>query len=445
MYLVRIDTEKAVNIFVAYFEQSEEMFDIIIGQLSTEPAVLFQFMKLTIFENRVNYSTSLSNSGDSYRKIFDLCRNPRYQEQYIELSCQLEPATILYVLDTLQECNDVNVLNICKRMNVREGEAYIYEKTKQFKTSFELLLEDFKKTVNETIQVSFNTLTSHVEDLQFGPMDGKFTRLLDFCKRAFKQHSIEEQMKQGFCLSALEFLIETKTTLNNLFKVRNDKLLPQFLHLLADIEKKPQVEQVIIHFNERFKLLFEKLINIMLTHLSLVDLFDFIVHKVLRHHEDLDLYDVREMLQCILENYHYEKSLLELATNMLSGEHHQLMSNFQMANVSSRTVRKSVCSLCGHSTVGNNGLTTGVVIFSCTHMFHQDCMENDTGKSQLVCPNCVSSPKDTNADIDSADTEETEPICEQTDNISPKFNKLHLNDTQYRALRYFHPHFSSIH
>src|SRR5699024_6670546 len=119
-------------IFLAYFDQWEEIFDKLIEQISSQPTVLFQFMKLTIFENRVNYSSLLSNSSESHHKLFDLCLNSRYQEQYIELCCQLDSGTILYALDVLQECNHVNALKICKQYDIKEGEAYIYEKTKQF-------------------------------------------------------------------------------------------------------------------------------------------------------------------------------------------------------------------------------------------------------------------------------------------------------------------------
>ena len=446
LLLVKMDAPKAVNLVVSYFDQSETMFDKLVAKLSTEPPVLLQFMRLTIFENRINCSRSLFNSDDSHRKIFDLCLNSRYQEKYIELTCQLEPTTILYTLDVLQECNDLNALKICKHFGVREGEAYIYEKTKQFKKSFDILLEDFKQTVNETIQNSFNNLQCITEHLHFSAVDNKFARLLEFCKRSFKQ-TIEEKTKQGFCLSALEFLIETKTTLSNIFKMKNDKLLPQFLHLLADVDKKPQVKQVIINFNECFKLLFEKMINLMLTHLSLMDMFDFVVNKVLRHNEDL--YDVREMMLCILENYHYEKSLLELTNNILSCEHHQLMSRFQGVNVSSKNVRQSYCGFCLGSTIGSNDYKNNLVLYSCSHLFHYECIDeikSTKNVSQLMCPLCNGLMTDSGQfGVASEHTKQDEAVDDTNDvqtrepaHISPKADKLCLIDTQYRALNYFH-------
>lgn len=490
------DVQKAVNLFIAYFDtQSEAVFERLTGQLSAEPEWLFKFLKLTLFESRLNYSnqsqptgetsesSNTGSSSESHRKIFKLCTNAAYQERYLELVAQLEPATILAVLDVLQECSEIQALTICRKYGVKEGEAYVYEKTKQYRKAFTLLLEDFKGTVNESIQYTFNNLnasqkvtTTSSTELNanfFSAIDGKFTRLLDFCKRSFGRHtgSVNDKeaasRQQSFCLSTLEFLIETRATLNGIFAMRDEEdsgpLLPQYLHLLADPSKRPQIEKLIANYNDRFRLLFEKLVSVMLLHFSLLDLFDFIVKKVLGGGGDNkskgaaaghdNLYDVREMLLCILENYHYEKSLLELTNNMLCGEHHQLTSKFQAANVRSKNVRQTVCGLCLRSTLADGA----ILLYTCTHLFHESCIAREQKKvsttssnQQQLCPLCnghlVIDNDDDQVSSESKkleggeDEEELASVEQSSSRMSngKQQEQLSLNETQYRALNYFH-------
>ena len=130
--LVKKDVQKAVNLFIAYFDtQSEAVFERLTGQLAPEPEWLFRFLKLTLFEGRLNYSksqlangstenlgisnsSSSSSSSESHRKIFKLCTNGALQERYLELAAQLEPATILAVLDVLSEVPHSAALRICR-------------------------------------------------------------------------------------------------------------------------------------------------------------------------------------------------------------------------------------------------------------------------------------------------------------------------------------------
>ncbi|KAI2804729.1 hypothetical protein RDWZM_008035 [Blomia tropicalis] len=444
LVLVKIDSHKSVSLLFAYFDHSEHIFQQIIENLQPEPKVLFQFLKLSILENRINYSKTLSNSNESYRKLFDLCLNSFYQEQYIELACQFEPTSIISILDTFQEYDKSNVLEICKRLNCKDGEAYIFEKTRQFKKSFEILFDTFKQQTNNTIQSCFNDLSNYGDRLQFSLIETKFTALLDFCKRSFK-YSIEKQTKESFCLLTLEFMIDLKSMLSNICRMKNEKLPPQFLHLLTEPEKKTLAEQLVIEFNKRFKLLFENLINVMLTHLSLVDFFGIIVNKVLKND---DLYDVREMLLCILENYHYERTLLELTNNILSCEHHQLMGQYQSANIKSRNVTQSYCGLCLAPILTSTDRKSSAVLFTCTHLFHDDCIEelkNTKQLTQILCPLCNVVFDGRSTDQSNSQTEEVEKvespqsIREKSPNsMSSNSSQLSLIESQFRALNYFH-------
>ena len=540
--LVKKDVQKAVNLFIAYFDtQSEAVFERLTGQLAPEPEWLFRFLKLTLFEGRLNYSksqlangggaenlggssssnnnngSSSSSSSESHRKLFKLCTNGTLQERYLELAAQLEPATILAVLDVLSEVADSAALRICRAAGVKEGEAYVYERLKQYPAAFSLLLEDFKGTVNESIQYTFNHLNSgsgggsgkkssqkaiesgsNLALPSFAAIDGKFTRLLDFCKRAFGRHSSGAK-NEAFCLATLEFLIHTKTALNGIFKMRDDevdgdggdgegeggggKILPEYLHLLAEPSRRPQIEALIGHYNHRFRLLFEKLVSVMLRHFSLLDLFDFIVKKVLVNESSgtshgggggENLYDVREMLLVILENYHYEKSLLELVNSMLGGEHHQLTSRFQAANVRSRNVRQAHCGLCLRPTTATTATSltspSNIVLFSCTHLFHEHCFEErmkggrrrkregQLQQQQRLCPLCNShlmrekgggGGKEEEHEEGEEEDEEGEEEGDQSRRAAlngkqqqqqqqSQQQTLLLNETQFRALNYFH-------
>ncbi len=547
--LVKKDVQKAVNLFIAYFDtQSEAVFERLTGHLAPEPEWLFRFLKLTLFEGRLNYSKSQlanggggaenlgggsssnnnsnnSSSSESHRKIFKLCTNGTLQERYLELAAQLEPATILAVLDVLSEVADSAALRICRAAGVKEGEAYVYERLKQYPAAFNLLLEDFKGTVNESIQYTFNHLnssgggsgkkssqksatesggsSSNPSLPSFAAIDGKFTRLLDFCKRAFGRHSSGAK-NEAFCLATLEFLIHTKTALNGVFKMRDDEvdddggegegggghLLPQYLHLLAEPSRRPQIEALIGHYNHRFRLLFEKLVSVMLRHFSLLDLFDFIVKKVLVNESSgtshgggggENLYDVREMLLVILENYHYEKSLLELVNSMLGGEHHQLTSRFQAANVRSRNVRQAHCGLCLRPTTTTTATSltspSNIVLFSCAHLFHEHCFEekmkggrrrkreDQLQQQQRLCPLCNShlmrgkggggggggggdgggkeeeheeGEEDEEGEEESDQSRRAAVTGKQQQQQQSQQQQLLLNETQFRALNYFH-------
>lgn len=439
--LFQLDCQKAMTLFYLYFEQFDDLFITIVSKMNTQSKVLHQFLKLSILHNRLSHSKSLTNSDEPAQKIFQLSLNSQYQEMFIELACQFEPENILTYLEILQEYSDGSVLKICNSHCIKDGEAYLYEKIKQYDKSFEILFKDFEDSVDNLIKSSLLNLSNNGPYCSFDSISDKFLVFLNFCARSSK-FNVEVKTKEKYWISILELLIEIKFILNNIRKLIDERYLPQYLNLFADTKIKERLDDLVNYLSEQFKSLFEKLINNMLGHFNLVVFLDLIINKVLQQSEDM--FDIREMLLCVLDNYNYEKTLLELTNNILSCEHHTLMNMLRATNTKSKNVRQLVCAFCFRSTAstGCKNAATRFVIYNCNHLLHYECLEmikNENNLSDIKCPLCAGFVDENLLRLQSLKNELFLHNSKSDSNsVVTRLNQLGLNESQLRALNYFH-------
>lgn len=404
--LVKIDCFKAEQLFYSSFKCLPNLFQIVHDVLETDPLQLHRFLKYVILNNRIEFE----NISADLIKIKELCFDAKNQETLIELTCQFDPDDIINVLDSLKEYDPLNALTICKQFNVKDGQAFLYEKMKLFQKSFDILFQNF--------QQSFEILKDIHSDkihLDFEKILAIFYKLLSFCDRIFKIDN-ENLNCENYWLIILEYLIQSKLNIKNKQNQMN----------IGSNEKN---ELIIDDLNKYFNILFENLINEMLTHLNLITFLEIIMDKLLQQKESIC--DIREMLFCILENYNYEKTLLELTTNMLSMEQNQLYNNVKLLKQKSINIKVGICLYCSSSLKGK------FITFSCNHLLHLDCLESirkEQSFKDITCNTCQQMIKFNLELVNS-----TNEIINGNDNkIMENSTRKCLNEVQMRILNNFH-------
>lgn len=427
-FLFEQDSQKAITLFYSYFDHHEDLFKMIVDRLKPQPKLFYRFLNSTILENRSNYSKSSIYANEPNCKIFNLSLDGHLQEEFIELACQFEPEQIVSHLEILQEYNQIKVLKIFHNHNLKNGEAYLHEKTGQYWKSFEILFEDLTSNVDDLIKTLLIDLVGgSIANHSFDQVSRKFATLLEFLVRC-SDYTLEAEQKEKFWFRSLDFLIQLKLTLNNIRRLSDQRYLAQYLNLFSDEKMKMKLEELVQYLSEQFKSLFEKLVNNMLGHFNLVSFSNIIISNVLQQNEDM--FDIREMLLCILENYNYEKTLLEATNNILSGEYHSLTNHLRKANTKSRNIKQLYCHLCLRSCRGDNRY----VLYECDHLFHSQCLDLVNRDENRHCPVCAgSSTVDLlhPDDLDDRRSPATPPTI-------TKLAQLNLNESQLRALSYFH-------
>lgn len=402
--LVKIDCFKAEQLFYSSFKCLPNLFNIVHDVLKLDPFQLYRFLKCVILNNRIEFENI---STDSI-KIKELCFDAKNQETYIELTCQYDPDDIVNVLDSLKEYDSLNALAICQKFNVQDGQAFLYEKMKLFQKSFDILFNNFQQSFEIFKDFHSNKFVSDFEKIL-----AIFYKLLSFCDRIFKINSENLKICENYWLFILEYLIKSKMDI----KMKQNQL----------INRSNDKKKIICDLNKYFNILFENLINEMLTHLNLITFLEIIMDKLLKQTESIC--DIREMLFPILENYNYEKTLLALTTNMLSTEQNQLYNNFKLLQQKSNNIKVSICGYCSSSLKGK------FISFSCNHLFHLDCLElikKDQSFKDITCDICQQQFK-FNKKLDNALNGE-----DNLNNNKEDSTKQFLNEVQLRILNNFH-------
>lgn len=440
LVLVKLDCQQAVDLFFSYMHQCDNLFELVTQRLDVEPLVLYDFLRVTILENRINYAKLASTGTGTVPNVYRISLNRDNQERLIELACKFKPNKVTTMLDSLQEYDDDSVLAICHKYEIRDAEAFLCEKLKRFSEAHDILYQEFVQHVTRLIDVSLANLAKGEVKFDTSSVTTWFDKLLSFCDRVSK-HAVDEQLKEQFFLKMLQYLIDTKLTLNNIRKLNDDKYLPQYLNLFEDKVMRQKLNCLVFDMNSSFKLLFEKWVNCMLTHLSLVKFLEVIINKLLQANDDI--YDIREMLMCILDNYNYEKTLLELTTNILAVERHQLLNEFKTSNTKSKHVNRFKCLLCMRFVRKQETLQ----LYECRHLFHIECIEvlrkmKNVDATQC-CPLCSGMIDDQFLTLytEARELNEQFSLFQEDSNETNNTDRsqlVHLNDTQIRALNHLH-------
>nr|XP_046916256.1 vacuolar protein sorting-associated protein 8 homolog [Dermatophagoides farinae] len=367
-FLIQIDHRKSAQLFYQFVEQCDGLFNIIICQLESDPYRHYQFLRQIMVEFNQNNNDE-SNVVNKPKILEQICNDGKNQDIFLELCLQFEPEQIVSMFQLLKNYDQIKMLEICHESQSYDGQAFLLESMKQYVKSFEVLFDQFRKSLDDIVHM--DRFLVNVEDNECAMKN--FQKILEFCDR---HH--DHDKPEMYWLKLLEYLIfiksETKSSSSSSSSKRR--------------EMAGQIE-----LNKILNQLFETLISEMLTHLNLVLFLDIIMEKILKQSDTIC--DFREMLLCILENYNYEKILLELTTNILSVEHRQLIEQFRRLKFRSKIFRRSMihCELCDDNENNNNDddVDDGekfVTFHNCDHIVHWTCLQRYTNNQTNNCPFC---------------------------------------------------------
>lgn len=389
--LMKINGSRAVDFFYQHYEDkdSDELVENVMDILKADQFYLYNFFKLILYESRKTSTSTSDNIAPPKSSQYSFARQPKYQELLIELACQHEQDIVADMLQLLGEYNDFNALRLCHQYQNIYGEAYLYEKVKNYDQAFEIMFTDFRHTIIELLKSTLADIAQQgYERRDIDHLMVKFEKMIDFCNR---HSTCRDKAQEKYWLQLLECLIDTKILANNIHKLTDTVYLtPTVVATFEeDSDKRTTLEAFIGQLNEQLKCLFEKLIHSMLTHLNLVTCFDIILNRVLQHKEDV--YDIREILLCILDNYNYEKTLLGLTNNILLGEQYSLVEHYKLCHTRpNRTQTQLVCGLCLCPLADGHG--EEYLVFNCSHIYHHHCLHTFREENQLtedqLCPQC---------------------------------------------------------
>lgn len=435
---MKINASKAVDFFCQHYDKDDnEMIENVIEILKLDQLYLYNFFKLILYESRKIITSTTDSSSPQKSSMYLFTTQPKYQESLIELACQHEAAIVSDMLQVLGEYNDFNALKLCHRYHNIYGEAYLYEKVKNYDKAFEILFTDYKQTISELLKSTLAGIAQQgYQNQNIDHLMMKFIKMIDFCNR----HSSScDKAQEKYWIQLLECLIDNKIQANNIVKLTDTVYITLMVVTFEkDDDKRKGLEAFIGELNEQLKCLFEKLIHSMLTHLNLMACFDIILNRVLQHKEDV--YDIREILLCILDNYNYEKTLLGLTNNILLGEQYLLIEQYKQCNTRpNRRQTQLVCALCLCPLL--DGQSDDYLVFKCSHIYHSICLKNFRKENELnddqLCPKCyhqhLINPHSLVGFKQHDDMIEDEMTHQQQTQFSSK-----LDSSQLKALKYFH-------
>ncbi|XP_027196188.2 vacuolar protein sorting 8 [Dermatophagoides pteronyssinus] len=365
-FLVQIDHQKSSQIFYQFVEQCEGLFNLIIDQLETEPYHKYQFLRqIMIDDNQTNNDET--NVANKSKILEQICNDGKNQDIFLELCLQFEPEQIVLMLELLKNYDQMKMLEICHELQSYDGQAFILESMKQYSKSFDVLFDQFKKTLDDILKM--DGMLVNIDDGE--QLIKNFQKILSFCDR---RH--DPSKPEMYWLELLEYLIFVKSDCHQQQKSSTKS-------------RRPNETNDKIDLNKLLNQLFETFMSEMLTHLNLVLFLDIIMEKILKQSDTIC--DFREMLLCILENYNYEKTLLELTTNILSSEHRQLIEQFRRLKLRSKIFRRSMihCELCDNNDDDDVNIDVNeklITFNNCDHILHWSCLQRFA--DQTKCPAC---------------------------------------------------------
>lgn len=339
-----------------------------------------------------------------------------YCELYVELVCQHEPDSLIYILKTILSEYNYRIdecLRICRERQHWDGAAYLLEKSGQIEAAFSLNLEKMISLIKE-LQKNLEILPERQLDRLKTNIDALLVMIVQLCQR--NSCSLNDSVKEKIWFSLFD----------EVMKPIRGLIIDPSIEALLSYEADGQSELVKKRLNETrefFKGLGSYLINSMVGYLNLTTIIDRMICDPLYGASNFG--DIKDLMLKMLEMCSYEQTLLNKTSSLVSRDVYSKMLVYKRLACKSFSSFTNFCQYCSrpldltfkkslNGSIASANMQNAanisspmvdlneprldaldskmsVTIYNCGHSFHSSCLEIMLAQSTSTCPLCNSS------------------------------------------------------
>ncbi|XP_041119267.1 vacuolar protein sorting-associated protein 8 homolog isoform X2 [Polyodon spathula] len=347
--LVSIDPSKAADLVAIHF--ADEILNII--DKLEEDNLLFQFLKCLLDPRE----------GSQNQRLLQL--NPDLYELYIELLCRFSPAQVTEFLQTSDHYRMEEAVQITRKHNLNEPLAYLLEKKGDVHGAFLVLLKTLKHNLSSL--TDGNEVVGNEFDLM-RRVEIALEDTVALCQRS--SNSLNQQQREALWFPLLEAMMSPQKLLKGM---------------------------ACHHTSESLKQMTMQVLNSMTGFIALPSIIQRILQDPVYGKGKLS--EIQGLILGMLETFSYEQTLLETTTSLLNHDLHWSLSHLRAAVSRGLHPRLDHCSICLQHYRRKLEADDEIIIFSCGHLYHCQCLQSKAcgvqgeGPPSWSCYKCTSSNK----------------------------------------------------
>ncbi|XP_062383512.1 vacuolar protein sorting-associated protein 8 homolog [Sardina pilchardus] len=363
--LVTIDPSKSAEMVSVHF--ADEIQPII--TTLQDDYLVFQFLK-----NLLDPKEGTPPQSQALRL------GPDVHEQLVGLLCRFSPQELTAFLQTSQDYRLEETIQITEQHQLHEATAFLLEKKGDVQGAFQVLLKTLETKLSNLAQEGARAPPSvpergerGEEEEQGSEEDGPLQRvqealrdIIALCVRT--SHGLNQQQREALWFPLLEAMMSPQ------------KLL-----------KGPDAK----HTSEALKELTMQVLNNMSTFIAL----PAIIQRILQDpvYGKGKLAEIQGLILGMLDTFTYEQTLLETTTSLLNSDLHWSLSQLRVAVSRGLHPRQDHCNLCLQQYKRRHESQEEIIIFSCGHLYHCQCLQRKesggpgAGPAGWSCYKCTSS------------------------------------------------------
>ena len=285
---------------------------------------------------------------------------------HIKLLCELEkfdeivPALKASSLYPFQEC-----LDYCEKSSAYKGCIFLYLKKADSSKALELCKKKIKDVVKRIIKNINNENSNEEQNKLLNEFDGYLDDGKYVCECG-------GQETEDLWFDLLQVLYT--------YEGESDKELKKHE---SDQDKYNSAKELCLHIIKDIKELLEK----MCSYVSIKRIMEVLSKK----NQNAGFKEFKELLVKILANYDNLSNIFVSARNLLTNLVLENENSFQILNLKGELLNFDKCDKCQKSFNKNlNNNKEKVVVFSCNHIYHRNCVKIERTKygNEPVCPVC---------------------------------------------------------
>nr|XP_034192046.1 vacuolar protein sorting-associated protein 8 homolog [Osmia lignaria] len=242
-------------------------------------------------------------------------------EKYLELMCELRPDRVIEHIQGFHGCRLNEALKIVQKTNHKDAEAVMLEKLGNYQDAFDILIKEFQNHLELYCQNKSLENTSIHTAIQLAGLCRRSAGNLDW-------------------MPLVEIILQTHS---------NSK-------------------------DEKVEKLSGKLLRITLEFLSGTTALSTVLEQILKHPLATSgtIGDIRQLLSGVLTHSRYEQTLVETTARLVSLELHKALKKSLRDAGRACASASIICAICRHLL---SQCTDYIIVFSCGHGFHSECLE----------------------------------------------------------------------
>ncbi|XP_039610993.1 vacuolar protein sorting-associated protein 8 homolog [Polypterus senegalus] len=347
--LALIDPTKAADLVAIHFESE---IPSIIDKLE-ENFLRLQFLRYLLDPRE----------GNQNLKLIKL--NSSFHECYLDLLCIFSHREVTEFLKLSEHYRLEEAIQITRKHNLNNATAYLLENKGDIHGAFQVLLQDLKKKLS----------------------------LLTTCDAALKE---DEDCLQSIEAALEEVIALCQRSSDHLNQEQREALWFPLLEAMMSPQKFLK-ESSSYNVSESLKQLTMQVMNSMTGFIALPSILQRILQDPVYGRGKLA--EIKGLILGMLETFNYEQTLLETTNNLLNHDLHWSLSNLRAAVCRGLSPRLDHCSICLQQYKKRQELDEEIIVFSCGHLYHcqclrsKDCNLQGERRSGWSCYKCTSNIK----------------------------------------------------